>query len=89
MATKALNFKMDEADIEDIKKISSVFNMSQTEIVKNAIRQYINKLKKDPYYRLTSHVMEADPEETEEILRHLDSMNDDDFEIVASEHFEL
>jgi len=87
MAVKAINFKIDEAELADIHQVSSVFNMTQTDIIKNALRQYIAKLKKDPFYRLTVKVKDADQAETEEILDHIDRMSDDDLEIVSTERF--
>ena len=45
MATKALNFKMDEADILDMKQVAAVFNMSITDLVKRAVSEYIAELK--------------------------------------------
>ena len=44
MATKALNFKMDEADINDMKKVAGVFNISVTDLVKQAVKEYIEEL---------------------------------------------
>ena len=39
-------------------------------------------IKMDPYYRLTANVMDASPEETEEILSEIESMSDDDLMLV-------
>ena len=89
MAVKAINFKIDEAELAEIRQVSSVFNMTQTEIVKNAIRQYIAKLKKDPFYRLTSKVKYADQTETKEVLSQIDQMSDDDLEIVSTERYTI
>ena len=47
MATKALNFKMDEAEILDMKEVAGIFNMSVTELVRNAVKEYLDELKKD------------------------------------------
>jgi hypothetical protein len=89
MATKALNFKMDETEILNIKEVAGVFNMSLTELVKNAIDDYVAKLKKDPYYRLTANVQDASDEETEEILSEIEGMSDDELAIAAVKHFEV
>ena len=62
MATKALNFKMEEAEIQDMKNVASVFHMTLTELIKEATKDYIDKLKKDPYYRLTVNMQEASAE---------------------------
>ena len=87
MATKALNFKMDEADINDMKKVAGVFNISVTDLVKQAIKEYIEELKNDPFYRLTVNVEDASAEETEEILAEIDRMDDDDLSITSTRRF--
>ena len=87
MATKALNFKMDEADINDMKKVAGVFNISVTDLVKQAIKEYIEELKNDPFYRLTVNVEDASTEETEEILAEIDRMDDDDLSITSTRRF--
>ena len=84
MATKALNFKMDEADINDMKKVAGVFNISVTDLVKQAVKEYIEELKNDPFYRLTVNVEDASAEETEEILAEIDRMDDDDLSITST-----
>ena len=87
MATKALNFKLDEADIIDMKNVAAVFDMSVTDLVRNAIREYIADLKNDPFYRLTMNVEEASAKESKEILAKIDSLSDDDLTIVSSKKF--
>ena len=85
MATKALNFKMDEADILDMKQVAAVFNMSITDLVKRAVSEYIAELKRDPFYRLTVNVEEASAEESEDILAEIEGLSDDDLTIAATE----
>lgn len=87
MATKAMNFKMDEAEIMDMKQIAGVFNMSVTDLIKNAVREYITELKKDPFYRLTVNVQEASEEESENIMSEINEMTDDDLTIVSTKQF--
>lgn len=87
MATKALNFKMDEADINDMKRVAGVFNISVTDLVKQAVKEYIEELKNDPFYRLTVNVEDASAEETGEILAEIDCLNDDDLSITSTRHF--
>lgn len=89
MASKALNFKMDEAQIQDMKKVAGVFNMSVTDLIKNAVTAYLSELKKDPYYRLTMNVEEASAEESEEILAAIDELDDDDLSIASVKRFSL
>jgi hypothetical protein len=89
MATKALNFKMEETEIVNMKEVAGVFNMSLTELVKNAVDDYLAKLKRDPYYRLTASVQNASDEESEEILAEIEGMSDDDLAIATVKHFEV
>jgi hypothetical protein len=89
MATRALNFKMDEAEILDMKEVAGVFNMSITDLVKNAVKEYVAELKKDPFYRLTANVQEASEEESEEILAAIEEMSDDDLTITSTKHFSV
>ena len=89
MASKALNFKMEESEILTMKEVANVFNMSLTDYVKNAIREYTEELKKDPFYRLTANVREASAEESAEVLSEIESMSDDDLSISSSESFSL
>ena len=81
MAVKALNFKMEEEEILQMKEVASVFNMTLTDAYREAAREYVEKMKKDPFYRLTANVQTASPEETAEILEAIDSMTDDDLSI--------
>lgn len=87
MATRALNFKMDESEILEMKKVASVFNISVTDLVREAVAEYLAELKKDPYYRLTANMDEASAEESEEILAGIEGLSDDDLTIVSAEHF--
>ena len=84
MAAKAINFKMEEADILDMKNVASVFNMTVTDVIKEAVREYVSKMKKDPFYRLTANVREASAEESAELLSELEKLSDDDLTIASS-----
>ncbi len=87
MATKALNIKMDETKLADIKHVASVFHMSITDVVMDALDEYLPKMKSDPFYRLTANVEDASDTETQEILGELDTLSDDDLEITSVRHF--
>lgn len=86
MAVKALNFKMEEADILDLRSVAEVYKKSMTDIIREAIKVYVGELKRDPFYRLTVNVQDASVDETEEILAEIDSLSDDDLSIVPAEH---
>lgn len=87
MATRAMNLKMDEAEILDIKQVASVFNMTMTDVVKEAVKEYVDRLKQDPFYKLTANVEEASAEESLEILEAIDSLTDDELSISSSKRF--
>ena len=87
MATKAMNFKMDEAEILDMKHVAGVFNMSVTDLIKNAVKEYLSELKRDPYYRLTANVQEASDEEAAEILSEIEGLTDDELTFASTKRF--
>ena len=87
MATRAVNFKMEEADIHDMKRVAGVFNMSVTDLIKNAIKEYLAELKSDPFYRLTASVQDASDEEAAEILTGVEGLTDDDLSIASTRRF--
>ncbi len=89
MALKAMNFKMDEADVQDMKAVAGVYNMSVTDLIKNAVREYITELKKDPFYRLTTNIQEASAEESDEILAEIEGLSDDDLTIASTKRFDV
>ena len=45
MSTKVMNFKMEEADILDMKKVAAIYHISITDLIKNAIKEYVDELK--------------------------------------------
>lgn len=88
MGVKAMNFKMDEGEIRDMRQVAAVFNLTMTDIVREAVREYLEKMKKDPYYRLTVNVQEASEEESAEILDAIGELSDDDLMIETVKHFQ-
>jgi hypothetical protein len=59
--------------------------MTVTDVIKEAVREYVGKMKNDPFYRLTANVQEASPEETAETLAIINSLSDDDLAISSTE----
>lgn len=84
MALKAVNFKLEEAQLDEIHMLSGVFNKSMTDIVREALAAYIRNAKRDPYYILSHAVEEADPEESDEVIREVNSLSEDDLAISSS-----
>ncbi len=89
MSVRAMNFKMDEAEIQEMKRVAGVYHMTVTDLIKNAVRSYISELKDDPFYRLTANVQEVSAEESEEILSAVSEMTDDDLTISSTTRFSL
>ena len=87
MTVRAVNFKMDEAQIDDVKHVASVYHMTITDLIKEAVSEYLAKMKADPFYRLTANVEEADAEESAEILDAINGLENDDLVIASSERF--
>ena len=87
MALKVMNFKLDEDRIHELKSVASVFNMTITDVISEALSEYIQKLKKDPFYRLAVNVENASTEETGKILDEINSLTDDDLQISAIRKF--
>jgi len=89
MAAKAMNVKLEETKILDLKQVASAFHITITDAINEALDAYLEKMKSDPYFRLTANVEEASAEENEEILRTLDEMSDDDLSISTVKRFSL
>ena len=85
MATRAMSFEMDESDVLKLEQVASVFGMTVTDVIKEAVREYVRKMKEDPFYRLTASVQEASAEETAEILGIIERLSNDDLTITSSE----
>ena len=89
LAVKALNFKMHETEILDMKQVANVYNMTLTELFRAAINEYVKKLKEDPFYKLTMNVQEASKEESAQILAEIESLSDDDLTITSVRKFNV
>ena len=87
MAVKAVNFKMDEVEIADIRHVADVYRMTLTDFIKEAIGEHLIRMKADPFYRLTANVEEAEAAESDEILKAINGLEGDDFAISSIERF--
>lgn len=88
MATKSISMRLDSNELEEAQKIAKIYNTTLTDIMKHALREYIDEKKKDPFYRLTANIPETTEEEGKEIFKELDEMSDDDLKIVRTDTFE-
>ncbi|MBQ9348286.1 MAG: ribbon-helix-helix protein, CopG family [Oscillibacter sp.] len=87
MAVKSMIFKLDELDIDALAEVAAACQMSFADAVKEAVREYIEKKRADPLYRLTANVKDADQEEAEEILAVIENMPEADRAVVSSQRF--
>ncbi len=87
MATKAINLKLEESRVMDMKQVASVFHMTMTDVINEALDAYLPKMKQDPFYKLTANVKDASKTETREILSEIENLSDDDLEITTVKHF--
>ncbi len=87
MATKAMNIKMDEGRLLEVKDVAAVFHMTITDVINEALNEYLPKMKRDPFYRLTANVKEASADESAEILSEIEALTDDDLEISSIKKF--
>lgn len=91
MTMKALSFRTDEKEIADIKKAASMFKMSVAGLIREAVREYIDSRKtaqqrKEEFFKRLENVEEASPEESAEILAMIDSLTEDDMQVVRVDH---
>ena len=89
MATKAINLKLDENRVLDMKNVASVFHMTMTDIINEALDAYLPKMKQDPFYRLSANVQSVSKEEEKEILAEIEQLTDGDLEITTVKHFTI
>ena len=91
MTIKALSFRTNEKEIADIKKAASMFKVSVAELIREAVREYIDSRKtaqqrKEEFFRRLENVEEASPEESAEILAMIDNLTEDDMQVVRVDH---
>ncbi len=89
MATKAINLKLEENRVLDVKMVASVFHMTMTDVINEALDAYLPRMKQDPFYKLTVNVKEATEAESKEILSEIEGLSDEDLEISTVKHFSV
>ncbi len=85
---KTMSVKLDETMIDEIKKISSIFNVSYSDFIRNAVDNAIKEKQKDFMYRM-SNVPFASDEEEAEIMSELSKLSDDDLQMAKVENIKL
>ena len=87
MAVRAMNFKLEDADITDVRRVATIYNKTMTDVIREAIHEYLERIKRDPFYRLTANVEDASAEESAEILEEIEGLSDDDLTISSVKKF--
>ncbi len=85
---KTMSVKLDEKLISEIKKISSIFEISYSDFIRKAVEKEIEEKQKDFMYRM-SNVPYASEEEEEEIMYELSKLSDDDLQIAKTESLKI
>lgn len=73
----------------EVREMAAVYGMSMTDVINNALDDYIIAMKKDPFYRLTANVEDVSGEEAAEIMAEIESVTDDDLQITRVEHLKV
>ena len=89
MTKRAISIKMDEADIIAVKEAAAVYKTTMTEIIAAAVHEYLDKIQKDLFYRLSVNVREASAEESAEILGEIERLSEDDLAISSAREVRL
>lgn len=82
---KAISLRLDEQTLQDIKKVSSIYNIPISDLIRKGIKMILEAKKSEAYYRLTADIEETTQKETDEIIERLNKYNDDELEIVEKE----
>ena len=82
---KAISLRLDEQTLQDIKKVSSIYNIPTSDLIRKGIKMILEAKKSEAYYRLTADIEETAQKETDEIIERLNKYNDDELEIAEKE----
>jgi len=73
---KAISLRLDEQTLQDIKKVSSIYNIPTSDLIRKGIKMILEAKKSEAYYRLTADIEETTQKETDEIIERLNKYND-------------
>ena len=82
---KAISLRLDEQTLQNIKKVSSIYNIPTSDLIRKGIKMILEAKKSEAYYRLTADIEETTQKENDEIIERLNKYNDDELEIVEKE----
>ena len=56
---KAISLRLDEQTLQDIKKVSSIYNIPTSDLIRKGIKMILEAKKSETYYRLTADIEET------------------------------
>lgn len=85
---KTMSIKLDEDLFENVKKISSIFNMTSSEFIRNAIKKELEE-KNNAFILKLSDVPLCDDDEEKELVNILNTLTEEDLKIAKKEIIKL
>lgn len=82
---KSINIRLTETMIQDIKEVSNIYNISNSELIRKGIEIILQNKKNEAYYKLTANIAEGTEKETREIIERLNQYSEKDLEVVEVE----
>ncbi len=83
-----MSVKFEDSVILELKKISSIFNISYSDFIRDAVKKAIEEKQSDFMYRM-SNVPYASEEEEKDIIMELSKVSNEDLKIVKTERIKL
>ena len=85
---KTMSIKLDENLFENVKKISSIFNMTSSEFIRNAIKKELEE-KINAFILKLSDVPLCDDDEEKELVNILNTLTEEDLKVAKKEIVKL
>lgn len=85
---KTMSIKLDENLFENVKKISSFFNMTSSEFIRNAIKKELEE-KNNAFILKLSNVPLCDDDEEKELVNILNTLTEEDLKVAKKEIVKL
>jgi hypothetical protein len=85
---KTMSIKLDENLFENVKKISSIFNMTSSEFIRNAIKKELEE-KNNAFILKLSDVPLCDDDEEKELVNILNTLTEEDLKVAKKEIVKL
>lgn len=85
---KTMSIKLDEDLFENVKKISSIFNMTSSEFIRNAIKKELEE-KNNVFILKLSDVLLCNDDEEKELVNILNTLTEEDLKVAKKEIVKL